>query len=76
VAIVLVMMTPALIWTAWIMVNGQNKQMPPLLMVGPFVLCPLLYWLLIQWGRRDFSEPGTKETQATTQGGITIQRFQ
>lgn len=52
----LVMMTPALIWSAWIMVNGQNKQMPPLLMVGPFVLCPLLYWWLIQWGRRDFRE--------------------
>jgi membrane-associated protease RseP (regulator of RpoE activity) len=67
----LVMMTPALIWSVWIGVNGQTKQMPPALMWGPFVLCPLLYWLLIQWGRRDFSEPGTKETQATTQGGIT-----
>jgi membrane-associated protease RseP (regulator of RpoE activity) len=63
----LVMMTPALIWSAWIMVNGQNKQMPPLLMVGPFVLCPLLYWLLIQWGRRDFREAQMPQ-QGATQG--------
>lgn len=57
----LVMMTPALMWTVWIMVNGQNKQMPPLLMVGPFVLCPLVYWFLIQWGRRDLAEAKTPQ---------------
>jgi membrane-associated protease RseP (regulator of RpoE activity) len=68
----LVMMTPALIWSAWIMVNGQSKPMPPLLMVGPFVLCPLLYWFLIQWGRRDFSEAKTKDTPSATQGVTTL----
>jgi membrane-associated protease RseP (regulator of RpoE activity) len=47
----LVMMTPALIWTAWILINGENEQMPLVLLVGPFVACPVLYWLLIQWGR-------------------------
>lgn len=57
----LVMMTPALMWTVWIMVNGQNKQMPPLLMVGPFVICPLVYWFLIQWGRRDLGEAKTPQ---------------
>lgn len=61
--LLLVMMTPALIWTTWIMVNGQNKQMPTLLMVAPFVLCPLVYWFLIQWGRRDLSDVKTPETQ-------------
>ncbi len=25
--------------------------MPLPLLIGPFVLCPILYWLLIQWGR-------------------------
>jgi membrane-associated protease RseP (regulator of RpoE activity) len=47
----LVMMTPAFIWTAWILVNGENAQMPLLLQIVPFVACPILYYLLIQWGR-------------------------
>ncbi len=62
----LVMMTPALIWSVWIGVNGQTKQMPPALMLGPFVICPLLYWFLIQWGRRDFGEAKTPQ-KGTTQ---------
>lgn len=47
----LVMMTPALIWSTWTLIYGENKPMPPELVLGPFVICPLLYWLLIQWGR-------------------------
>ncbi len=47
----LVMMTPALLWTAWIMVQGTNRPMPLLLQVGPFIVCPIVYWWLIQRGR-------------------------
>ncbi|MGD1699752.1 site-2 protease family protein [Dapis sp. BLCC M229] len=46
----LVMMTPALIWTTWMLIYGQ-KQLPPALIIIPFVFCPYLYWLLVQQGR-------------------------
>jgi membrane-associated protease RseP (regulator of RpoE activity) len=61
----LVMMMPALIWTAWILVNGENTPMPPLLVIGPFVGCPLLYWLLIQWGRPAQPNPAATPTEKT-----------
>jgi membrane-associated protease RseP (regulator of RpoE activity) len=61
----LVMMTPALIWSTWTLVHGQGKPIPPALVLGPFVLCPLLYWLLIQWGRREPNPPATKATETT-----------
>jgi membrane-associated protease RseP (regulator of RpoE activity) len=47
----LVMMTPAIIWSVWWLVYGEDQPIPPLLLIGPFVLCPLLYWWLIQIGR-------------------------
>jgi membrane-associated protease RseP (regulator of RpoE activity) len=50
----LVLMTPALIWSAWTAKYGPN-QMPTALMIGPFIICPFIYWLLIQWGRRDLN---------------------
>ncbi|MEM1167782.1 MAG: site-2 protease family protein [Cyanobacteria bacterium P01_H01_bin.35] len=46
----LVMMTPALIWTSWMLIYGQ-KQLPPVLIIIPFIFCPYLYWLLVQQGR-------------------------
>ncbi len=46
-----VMMTPALLWTAWIMVQGTSRSMPLLLQIGPFIVCPIIYWWLIQRGR-------------------------
>lgn len=47
----LVMMTPALIWSTWTLVYGENNPPPPVLVIGPFVTCTLLYWLLIRLGR-------------------------
>lgn len=64
----LVMMSPPLIWGAWWLVNGQDKPMPPLLLIGPFVLCPLLYWWLIQLGR--------PKTQTKTELDQTIELTQ
>ncbi len=46
-----VIMLPAFVWTAWIVINGENEPFPPLLLIGLFILCPILYWVLIQWGR-------------------------
>ena len=55
----LVMMTPALIWTAWVVLKGENEQVPSLLLLIPFVVCPVLYWTLVQVGRRPV-QPGAK----------------
>ncbi|MEB3356697.1 MAG: site-2 protease family protein [Synechococcales bacterium] len=46
----LVMMTPAFIWTIWVALNGDS-DVPVELLLIPFIVCPLLYWALIQWGR-------------------------
>ncbi|HEY9600865.1 MAG TPA: site-2 protease family protein [Allocoleopsis sp.] len=64
----LVMMAPALIWSGWMLLNnGEDKQMPPALLFGPFVVCPLLYWWLVQWGRRSAKPPETNLTEETPQ---------
>lgn len=47
----LVMMMPAFIWMGWILINGESEPMPTVLLIAPFLVCPILYWLLIQWGR-------------------------
>ncbi|MUL37658.1 site-2 protease family protein [Gloeocapsopsis dulcis] len=49
----LVLMTPAFIWSAWVASVGPDQPLPLILVIGPFIICPILYWLLIQWGRRD-----------------------
>ncbi|MCA2554256.1 MAG: site-2 protease family protein [Microcystis sp. M04BS1] len=47
----LVLMTPALIWTGWTLIYGEDTPIPAFLLIGPFVICPFLYWWLVQAGR-------------------------
>ncbi|MCU0569270.1 MAG: site-2 protease family protein [Oculatellaceae cyanobacterium Prado106] len=47
----LVMMLPVFIWTGWMLIKGESEPIPPLLLLGPFVACPVLYWFLVQLGR-------------------------
>ena len=47
----LVMMLPALVWTGWILLNGPDARIPAALLFAPFLVSPVLYWLLVQWGR-------------------------
>lgn len=47
----LVMMMPAFIWALWGLAFGPSRPIPTVLIIGPFVACPLLYWMLLQWGR-------------------------
>ena len=47
----LVMMLPALVLTAWVLVNGSAAPVPNGLLLALFITCPLLYWALIQKGR-------------------------
>ncbi|HIK15479.1 MAG TPA: site-2 protease family protein [Leptolyngbyaceae cyanobacterium M33_DOE_097] len=47
----LVAMTPAFIWSAWGLLKGTEKTMPSELVLIPFIVCLVLYWVLIQMGR-------------------------
>ena len=63
----LVLMIPALIWSIWTLVYGQKAPMPTGLVIGPFVVCSLLYWLLIHRGRREPGSPPANPTEAPKQ---------
>jgi membrane-associated protease RseP (regulator of RpoE activity) len=47
----LVLMTPSFVWMSWFLIYGENKPLPIVLVFGPFLLCPWLYWWLVQKGR-------------------------
>ncbi|MDX2232563.1 MAG: site-2 protease family protein [Leptolyngbyaceae cyanobacterium bins.349] len=47
-----VAMMPAFIWSGWAIANGGRRVTPPAyLVIIPLVVCLVLYWFLIQWGR-------------------------
>jgi membrane-associated protease RseP (regulator of RpoE activity) len=45
------MMTPAFSWVTWSAVHGDRQPMPLLLIVVIFILCLMMYGLLVQLGR-------------------------
>jgi membrane-associated protease RseP (regulator of RpoE activity) len=63
----LVMMAPALIWSGWLLVNGASKTVPPELVIIPFLVCPFLYWFLVQLGRKEI----TRSTETLLAGSAT-----
>ena len=58
----LVMMTPAFIWSAWIWI--YRAEPPLVLLLGPFIICPILYWWLIHLGRRELTPEEAKTTDS------------
>lgn len=60
----LVMMTPALIWTGWVLVNGEKTPMPIVLAIAPFAICPVVYWLLVESGRPKNKDPHASQNEA------------
>jgi membrane-associated protease RseP (regulator of RpoE activity) len=71
----LVLMTPVLLFGGWTLLNGDRMAAkPPILILGAFIICPLLYLLLIQWGRRVPNPPTSME--AATQVSATRQTVQ
>ena len=62
----LVLMTPALVWSVWAAIVGPDQPPPVALAIGPFIVCPILYWLLIQMGRRE-PNPSAKTDQGQVQ---------
>jgi membrane-associated protease RseP (regulator of RpoE activity) len=57
-----VMMTPAFSLVIWSLIQGgeEPEPFPAGLLVALFVLCPLCYWLLIQWGRSPADKSAAK----------------
>jgi membrane-associated protease RseP (regulator of RpoE activity) len=62
----LVMMAPAFIWSAWLLIFGGDKPIPIFLVIGPFIIVPFLYWWLIQIGR-----PTSEAKETATHSGTT-----
>lgn len=63
----LVLMTPPLLLTLWMLVLGESQPLPLPLLVIPFIVCPFLYWWLIQKGRPTPSpEEKTPSPEATS----------
>jgi membrane-associated protease RseP (regulator of RpoE activity) len=63
----LVIMAPALIYSAWLLANRASKVSPPDWLIIPFFVCPMLYWLLVQLGRKEI----TSKTSEITAGDGT-----
>ncbi|MGD1941387.1 MAG: site-2 protease family protein [Leptolyngbyaceae cyanobacterium] len=47
----LVMMIPAFVLAFWSLSDRADEPFPVGILLGLFILCPVLYWMLIQWGR-------------------------
>ncbi|OCQ91725.1 peptidase M50 [Oscillatoriales cyanobacterium USR001] len=58
----LVMMTPALIWSTWILTHGSRQPIPLILAIAPLLICPVVYWFLVYWGRRETPAIATQST--------------
>jgi membrane-associated protease RseP (regulator of RpoE activity) len=62
-----VMMLPAFVLTAWVAINGAEAAAPMGLLLVLFVACPILYWVLLQWGRIPAPKPTPSDAAANAQ---------
>jgi len=69
----LVVMAPPVIWSGWMLVVGSER--PPLLfLLLPFVVSTLLYFWLIQRGRRDANSPASSIAARPQQASLSAER--
>ena len=61
----IVMMLPAFTLAAWVAVNGAEEPAPTSLLLALFIACPILYWMLLQWGRLPSPKPPPSESGGT-----------
>ncbi|MDX2241295.1 MAG: site-2 protease family protein [Leptolyngbyaceae cyanobacterium bins.302] len=60
----IVAMMPAFIWSGWAVANEGRRTAPPAyLVIVPLVVCLVLYWFLIQWGRIPSPNATSKDEQ-------------
>jgi len=62
----LVMMIPAFVLAFWSLSDRADEPFPIGILLGLFIVCPVLYWLLIQWGRipQKAGQPGSAQQTA------------
>ena len=75
----LVIMTPALSWVTWVAVHGDRAPMPTFFLVMLFVLCLMMYALLVQVGRQtpgptDSKPEESSGDQAESQASEAVER--
>ncbi|MDJ0579541.1 site-2 protease family protein [Crocosphaera sp.] len=59
----LVMIMPAVVWTIWYEINGENQPMPVLWIIIPLMICFPLYVWLIQRGKIPASDQPKEKIQ-------------
>lgn len=67
----LALMSPALIWTAWLLTHSEDQNIPPYLIIISLFLSPLLYFWLIEIGKT--SEKDLKKASSKTNPSPTIE---
>ncbi|HEY9887150.1 MAG TPA: site-2 protease family protein [Candidatus Obscuribacterales bacterium] len=60
----LVMMLPAFVLAGWSVSDRAEEPFPISILLGLFILCPVLYWMLIQAGRLPTKGDGQKPLDA------------
>lgn len=61
----LVMMIPAFVLAFWSLSDRADEPFPIAVLLGLFIVCPVLYWFLIQWGR--IPQKAGQQTQSAQQ---------
>lgn len=66
----LVLMSPALILSGWTLIYGTEQPPPSSLIIWPSIICVLLYWVLLEWGRREPRNTPTQPQDIRSQSAI------
>lgn len=53
----LVLMLPPIVWVLWGLIMGTDKPIPPILVIGPFIISPMIFWWLLDKGKPDTPSP-------------------
>ncbi|MEM9004294.1 MAG: site-2 protease family protein [Cyanobacteria bacterium P01_F01_bin.86] len=61
----LVLMAPPLVFAFWSLTDRADEPFPLGLLLGLLIVCPILYWLLIQWGRIPPEKSGKEAKNAS-----------
>jgi membrane-associated protease RseP (regulator of RpoE activity) len=65
----LVVMAP-LLWGVWLLSYSQNQSLPAAVLLGPFVVCFFLYWVLIFLGRTGTADKPVPPSDAASESGL------
>lgn len=61
----LVLMTPALFWAGWEILDQEEKTIPSILIIAPLIISPLLYLWLIEMGKPTKIQPESSQKKSS-----------